>query len=184
MSGVEFLVPDFNPTPRDFEFLTVTGMINRLRQYTMDRKLSDLSIIASSLGCLVALHYARRFGDVKNLLLLAPVLSYSALPFPDELFAKWRKEGTVKVQHFGFKTELLLRYDFHRDGLAYSEQVTPPAPVRILHGKNDATIPIQNSRDYTAANATQVTLVELDSDHSLLDCMEDIARHAVSLMVS
>ena len=184
MSDVEFYAPDFNPTPRDFEFLTVTGMINRLRQYTLDHNPSNLSISASSLGCLVALHYAQRFGDVKKLLLLAPVLSYSALPFPDELFDQWKKEGSIKVPHFGFKTDLLLRYDFHRDGIAYSKQVPPPAPVRILHGKNDAMIPIQNSRDYTGDHPAQVTLVELDSDHSLLDCLDVIAGHAASFLVS
>lgn len=182
--GVEFLVPDFNPTPGDFEFLTLTGMINRLRQYILDRDLTNISISASSLGCLIALHYARRFGGVQKLLLLAPVLSYSALPFPAEMFDLWKKEGSIKVPHFGFKEDLPLRYDFHRDGLAYAEQVPPPAPVRILHGKNDATILIQNSREYAADYPGQVTLVELDSDHTLLDCLDIIGGHAASFMVS
>jgi pimeloyl-ACP methyl ester carboxylesterase len=182
--GVEFLVPDFNPTTRDFEFLTVTGMINRLRQYILDHNLGNISFSASSLGCLIALHYARRFGDVKSLLLLAPVLSYSALPFPAELFVQWEKEGSVKVPHFGFKEDLLLRYDFHRDGLAYSEQVPPPVPVRILHGKNDATIRIENSRGYAADYPDQVTLFELDSDHSLLDCLDVIGGHAAAFLLS
>ncbi|MGC2063745.1 MAG: YqiA/YcfP family alpha/beta fold hydrolase [Thermodesulfovibrionales bacterium] len=182
--GVEFLVPDFNPTPRDFEFMTVTGMINRLRQYILDRNLNNISISASSLGCLLALHYARIFGEVKKLLLLAPVLSYSALPFPEELFVQWEKEGSIKVPHFGFKEDLPLRYDFHRDGLAYSERVSPPAPVRILHGKNDVTISIQNSRDYAADYPDQVTLVEFDSDHALLDCLDAIGGHAASFLVS
>ena len=82
----EFMVPDFNPTPKDFEFLTVTGMLNRLRQYIVDHDIDQMNIIASSLGGLVALHYAARFGKVKRLLLLDPVLSYGALPFPDEMF--------------------------------------------------------------------------------------------------
>lgn len=182
--GIEFLVPDFNPTRGDFEFLTVTGMINRLRQYILDRDLGNVSISASSLGCLVALHYARRFGGVKNLLLLAPVLSYSALPFPDELFALWEKEGSIEVPHFGFKEDLVLRYDFHRDGLAFAEQIPPPVPLTILHGKNDATIRIQNSREYTAAYPDRVALVELDSDHALLDCLDVIGAYAASFLVS
>ncbi|MBA4373327.1 MAG: esterase [Thermodesulfovibrio sp.] len=182
--GVEFLVPDFNPTPTDFEFLTVTGMINRLRQYILDRDLGSISISASSLGSLVALHYARRFGGVKKLLLLAPVLSYSSLPFPDELFTAWEKEGSIKVPHFGFKEELALRYDFHRDGISYAAPGSSPAPVRILHGINDATIKIQSSRDYAAAYPDQVTLFELDSDHALLDCLEVIGDHASDFLVS
>jgi pimeloyl-ACP methyl ester carboxylesterase len=181
--GVVFLAPDFNPTTRDFEFLTVTGMINRLRQYILDRDLADISISASSLGSLIALQYACRFGGVKRLLLLAPVLSYRALPFPDALFAGWEAEGSITVPHFGFKEDLPLRYDFHRDGLGYAEPLSPPVPVRILHGKNDATIGIQNSRDYAAAHPDQVTLVELDSDHALLDCLDTIGEHAASFLV-
>jgi len=184
MGSIEFLVPDFNPTPRDFEFLTVTGMINRLRQYILDRRLNSFSISASSLGCLVALHYARRFGNVNKLLLLAPVLSYSAFSFPEELFVQWKEERAVKVPHFGFKADLPLRYDFHQDGLAYGEPVPPPAPVRILHGINDATIPIQHSRDYAAANPDRVGLIELDSDHALSDSLDVIAAHAASFLVA
>lgn len=181
--GVEFLSMDFNPTRGDFEFLTVTGMINRLRQYILDRELGNVNISASSLGCLVALHYARRFGGVRNLLLLAPVLSYRALPFPDELFSLWEREGSITVPHFGFKEDLLLRYDFHRDGLAYAEQIPPPVPLMIMHGKDDATIRIQNSREYAAAYPDRVALVELDSDHALLDCLDVIGRHAASFLV-
>ncbi|TAN41618.1 MAG: esterase [Nitrospirae bacterium] len=183
-SDVEFLTPDFNPTPRDFEFLTVTGMINRLRQYILDRNLSTISISASSLGCLVALHYARRFGGVNKLLLLAPVLSFSSLSFPEESLAKWKQEGAVTIPHYGFKADLRLRYDFCQDGLAYLEQVPPPALMRILHGKNDATIPIQNSRDYAAAHPGLVTLTEPDSDHALLDCLDLIAGQSASFLLA
>ncbi|MHB8881869.1 MAG: YqiA/YcfP family alpha/beta fold hydrolase [Thermodesulfovibrionales bacterium] len=182
MSGVEFLTPDFNPTPRDFEFLTVTGMINRLRQYILDRSIGNVSISASSLGCLVALHYARRFGGVKKLLLLAPVLSFSALSFPQDSLAQWKRDGTITIPHYGFKADLRLRYDFCQDGLAYLEQVPPPALMRILHGKNDATIPIQNSRDYAAAHPHAVSLTELDSDHALLNCLDVIAEQADSFL--
>ena len=33
---VEFHAIDFNPTPKDFEYVTTTGRINRLRQYVLD----------------------------------------------------------------------------------------------------------------------------------------------------
>ena len=41
---VEFHTIDFNPTPRDFEYMTVTGMINRLRQYVLDHRLENISL--------------------------------------------------------------------------------------------------------------------------------------------
>ena len=59
---VGFHAVDFNPTPKDFEYVTTTGLINRLRQYVLDRHLENIRIIGSSYGGLIALHYAHRFG--------------------------------------------------------------------------------------------------------------------------
>jgi pimeloyl-ACP methyl ester carboxylesterase len=73
---VEFHIVDFNPTPKDFEYVTTTGLINRLRQYVLDHHLENNSIIGSSYGELVALHYAHRFGGVEKMLLLAPGLTW------------------------------------------------------------------------------------------------------------
>src|SRR6056297_815950 len=50
LPNIDFTIFDFNPTPRDFEYLTITGMINRLRQYILDRKSDRVTLIASSLG--------------------------------------------------------------------------------------------------------------------------------------
>jgi predicted esterase YcpF (UPF0227 family) len=33
----DFHAIELNPTPRDFEYMTVTGQINRLRQYVLDQ---------------------------------------------------------------------------------------------------------------------------------------------------
>jgi pimeloyl-ACP methyl ester carboxylesterase len=35
-----------------------------VRQYILDRELTDVSLIGSSMGGLVGLNYAHRFGDV------------------------------------------------------------------------------------------------------------------------
>jgi uncharacterized protein len=180
--GVRFLVPDFNPTPEDFEYLTVTGMINRLRQYVIDHDTGVVDLVASSLGALVALHYAARFGGVGRLLLLAPVLSYSSLPFPGEMLRQWERDGSTEFLHYGFPGRVPLRYDFHIDGLRYSGQIPPPAPVQILHGRSDEVIPIKNSRDYASQYPEMVGLTELDSDHALLDRTETIWEHVSSLL--
>ena len=181
--GVRFLVPDFNPTPRDFEYLTVTGMLNRLRQYVFDYEANNLDLVASSLGALVALHYARRFGGVNSLLLLAPLLSYGSLPLSGETIKKWEIDRSTGISHYGFPGKIPLRYDFHIDGLRYAGEIPPPANVLILHGRSDEIIPIDKSRDYAARHGDMVRLRELDSDHGLLDHLEAIWEE-VSSMVS
>jgi len=41
-SDVTLLALEFSPTPADFEYLTITGMINRLRQYILDHALTEV----------------------------------------------------------------------------------------------------------------------------------------------
>jgi pimeloyl-ACP methyl ester carboxylesterase len=164
---VDFHAFDFNPTPTDFEYMTITGMINRLRQYLVDRPQERLVLVGSSMGALVGLNYAHRFDGVSRLLLLAPALSY----FGDAGHAD------TKVFHFAFNTEILLRADFGRDGVLYAQPVPPPAPLTIIHGRHDDVVPIANSRRYAAQYPDQVQLVDVDSGHRLSDQMDLIWEH-------
>jgi len=160
--GVQFHAIDFNPTPRDFEYTTITGMINRLRQYLLDRDLRRVFIVGSSMGALVGLNYAHRFGGVSRMLLLAPALSYLGFEPVDRVF------------HYAFNRELPLRDDFYVDGALYAEPVPPPVPVTIIHGRNDDVIPIAHSRHYAALYPEKVELIEVDSDHQVNDQLDFI----------
>jgi pimeloyl-ACP methyl ester carboxylesterase len=166
---VHFHALDFNPAPTDFEYMTVTGLVNRLRQYVLDHDLGDVSLIGSSMGSLVALHYAHRFGGINRMLLLAPALSYGMNEADPEHLQRWQEVGTVPVLHYAFEREVGLRFGFHVDGLQYLSPVVPPAPTTIIHGRSDDVIPIENSRRYATRFPHQVQLVEVDSDHRLND---------------
>jgi hypothetical protein len=48
-------------------------------------------------------------------------------------------------------------------------------PTLILHGKNDEVIPIDASRKY-ACLRPWVELIELDSDHGLIDVLDAIEQ--------
>jgi hypothetical protein len=165
---IDFYAIDFNPTPRDFEFMTVTGMINRLRQFILDRQLEDVRLVGSSMGALVALNYAHRFDGVENLLLLAPALSYrfgaarTANP-------QWEEAGVGPVFHYAFGGDVPLRFDFELDGKQYENAVAPSVPTVIVHGRSDTILPISKSRTYAAAYPQQVRLIEVESDHRLND---------------
>ena len=180
---VTFHAFEFSPTPRDFEHMTITGLINRLRQYLLDHSHSKISFIGSSLGALVGLHYTHRIGGVERMLLLAPALTYLSGKYTEAELQQWQREGTIDVAHYAFEKEVPLRYDYHLDGLRYLQPVPPPAPTMIIHGRNDEVVPIENSRRYVARYPSQIQLVEVDSDHRLNDQLDLIWQHARSFLL-
>ena len=180
---VEFHAIDFNPTPTDFEYVTTTGRINRLRQYTLDHHLGNVSIIGSSYGGLIALHYAHRFGGVEKMLLLAPGLTWLSGGLSDKQLEQWEKAGAAPVSHSAFGKEVPIRYDLQVDGLRYLEPVPPASPVIIIHGHNDKTVPIEPSRAYAAEFPDSVRLIEVDADHDLNGHLEFIWEYVQSFLL-
>ncbi len=164
---VDYDAVDFNPTPRDFQYVTTTDLIGRLRQYVLDHHLDRLSFIASSYGGLIALHYAHRFGGVDKMLLLAPGVIWLSGRLSDDELAQWERAGAVPIYHPAFQQKVSVRYDLQVDGLRYLTPVPPAAPALIIHGTRDRTVPVEHSRQYASDFAGRVRLVEVDADHDL-----------------
>jgi pimeloyl-ACP methyl ester carboxylesterase len=179
-----FRAVEFNPTPQDFEFMTVTGLINRLRQFLLDHPPSSLRLIGSSLGALTGIHYADRFGGVERLLLLAPALAFRGMGLTEEEVAHWREHGTRTFMHYALEAEIPLRFAYYRDGLEYQRVVRPPCPMRIIHGRQDEIVPIEHSRQYAARFPDLVELIEVDSGHRLADQMALIWAQVESFLVA
>ena len=169
-----FHAVDFNPTPQDFEYMTVTGQINRLRQIILDQQWERVGLVGSSLGGQVALNYAHRYGGVEWLLLLAPALHYAADRHQPEELAAWEADESRQIWHDAFGREVPLQFDFHLDRLTYTNPPPPPVPTVIIHGINDDVVSISGSRSYTAAYLELVTLIEVEADHRLGDQLETI----------
>ncbi|MEZ4656644.1 MAG: alpha/beta hydrolase [Caldilineaceae bacterium] len=169
-SHIDFHAIDFNPTHKDFQYHTITGMIDRLRQYIIERNFAEVSLIGISQGANVALNYAHRYGDVKRLLLLAPELFYDSYS-TEEALQEWVERVNAQVFHYGFKESTLLNYGHHQDGLRYVNPPAPPAPMTLIHGVDDPAIPIERSRNYAVQYPDNVDLIEVESDHFLNDQM-------------
>ncbi|MBK8989560.1 MAG: hypothetical protein IPM39_26465 [Chloroflexi bacterium] len=167
--GVTFHALDFSPTPADFAYLTVTGMMNRLRQYILDRDLTTFALIGSSMGGLVALNYAARFPGAARLLLLSPALTYLTGERVGLPLAEWQAKGVGEVFHYGFNRPVSLRYDLEIDGRFYHTPPPPPAPITILHGTQDEVVPVTASREYAARYPEQVRLIEVEAEHDIND---------------
>ncbi len=180
---VEFHAVDFNPTPKDFEYMTTTGLINRLRQYVLDQHLGEVSIIGSSYGGLIGLRYAHRFGGVERMLLLAPALSWLSWELSEKELEQWEKTGARPVLHYAFEEELPLRYDFHVDSICYLEPIPPTTPIAIIHGRNDDVVPVDHSREYAANFPGSVQLIEVNADHDLNDHLEFVWGYVQSFLL-
>ena len=181
VDSADFYAIDFNPTPKDFQYHTISGMIDRLRQFILLNDCETVCLIGISQGANVALNYAARYGGVEKLLLLAPELFYDPY-ISDEELAEWEELVSAPVFHYGFQKEIPLHIAHHRDGMRYLDAPEPPCPITLIHGRKDSAIPIERSEAYAGRFDDKVTLVEVDDDHSLRDHLSLISENAVLLI--
>lgn len=183
LAQIDYHAINFTPTPRDFEYVTTTGLVNRLRQYVLDYDLKAVGIIGSSYGGLVAIHYTYRFGDVEWMLLLAPGLRWLSGGLSEEQLEAWKTADAAPVYHEEFQREVPVRYDLQVDGMNYSEPIPPVAPTKIIHGKRDTTVPIEDSRAYAAKYPDKVQLSEVEADHDLNNHLDYVWEHVQSFLL-
>ncbi|MEM9265102.1 MAG: YqiA/YcfP family alpha/beta fold hydrolase [Cyanobacteria bacterium P01_F01_bin.13] len=157
----------------DFEHLTLTHQINQVTQTLQ----APTTLIGSSLGGLVATWVAQQSAQVERLILLAPAfqfLSQWLKRLGVEQLDHWEATGWLSVYHYGLQSQQRLHYEFLTDAQRYPDrQLKKSIPTLILHGHHDEVIPLNASRLYTQ-HRPWVTLEPLDTDHSMIDAMEDI----------
>jgi hypothetical protein len=184
VENVDFRAFAFTPNPIDFECMTITGMVNRLRQYVLDNDLTPFFLVGSSFGALVGMNYADRFGGISGSLLLAPALSYSTMAEDEDERKRWREEGVIEVFHYAWDMTLPLRYELEVDGRFYENPPPPSSPVTIVHGKADEVVPAEESRRYAAQYPEMVDLIEVEAGHNLNNHLDFIGQLAEELAVN
>ena len=172
LPDVTFHAFAFSPEPIDFEHLTITGMINRLRQYILANGLTDVGLIGSSLGGLVALNYADMYGGVERLLLLSPALIYHSKERVGLPIEQWRENGIGELFHYGFNKTVKLRATLDINGRLFQTAPAPPVPIHIIHGTQDAVVPVEDSRQYVARYPQQTALTEVQAGHTIDDHLD------------
>ncbi|MGG6268346.1 YqiA/YcfP family alpha/beta fold hydrolase [Leptolyngbya sp. AN03gr2] len=160
-------IPDLNQN--DFQHLTLTRQIQQVTNLLQEE---PVTLIGSSFGGLTAAWIAQECQNVDRIILLAPAFNYLNhwLPTiaPSEL-EKWRSGKPILIYHYGKGKPLPLDYEIVADLAKYDETKLQRAnPTLILHGIRDETISIEESRSY-ARSRSWVELIELESDHSLVD---------------
>jgi uncharacterized protein len=157
----------------DFSRLTITGQLR-----VVDAAVSGQPaiLIGSSLGGYLAALYAARHSNIQKLVLLAPAFQFQSRwsqRYSAEELAGWKQNGTALVFHYGFQRELPVGYQLMEDSALYEDEPEFAQPALILHGQEDAVVPVGISAGYAARHAN-VTLRVVDSDHALTDVLEDL----------
>jgi predicted esterase YcpF (UPF0227 family) len=153
----------------DFSTLTFSRQLSQVQTYFSSK---PLTLIGSSFGGLTATWLAQQCPLVNRLILLAPAfdfLTHLTSFLGEQNLNQWQQAGYFPFYHYGEKQHINLHYGFITDLINYDQaQLQRPISTLIIHGKHDDVIPIQSSRDYSQTR-DYVQLIEVDSDHSLID---------------
>jgi hypothetical protein len=163
----------------DFEHLTISGQLAVVEKLLQGEA---ACLIGSSMGGYLAALYASRHPETDRLVLMAP-----AFNFPGRWVARadhdgrWSGTGWLEVFHYGEKRQRRLHYGLIEDARRYPPAPDFDQPCLILHGTNDDTVPVTESRDF-AARHPGALLRELDSDHELANVLETVTAAGMDFL--
>jgi pimeloyl-ACP methyl ester carboxylesterase len=189
--GLTVEAPDLNAP--DFETLTMTRMIEQVRQLLAAGPAEPVTLVGSSLGALVALFAAEALvGDrhpraPDSLVLMAPAVDLVhglTELFGPEGLAEWERTGRYDVFHYGDGAMRTLGWSFFADARGYDPwAVATPLPTLVLQGTRDELVDADRVRRWAAGRST-VTLRTFDDGHQLLaslDAMWDEMRRFLTV---
>ncbi|MDX2244177.1 MAG: YqiA/YcfP family alpha/beta fold hydrolase [Leptolyngbyaceae cyanobacterium bins.302] len=172
--NIPLTIPDLNQG--DFTHLTLTRQLQQV-DTEFPAEPTAVTLIGSSFGGLTAAWLAQTHPQVERLVLLAPAFGFLSHWMPRlgyEQMQQWKSEGFLPVYHYGEEKMLPISYGFAEDAAQYREsEIQRPVPTLIVHGTKDEVIPLQSSVEF-ASTRPWVTLMQLESDHSLQDVKEPI----------
>lgn len=168
--GIPLETPDLNEP--DFSTLTVSRMVKQVTD-AVDRHptATDIVLIGSSLGALVAVQVARQRPDrIHRVILLAPALEFGGKAPPalgDRDLDQWRTTGRTNVFHYGYGRMLPVGFELYADACTYDcSDVRLSMPIQIFQGRND-TVVAPESVERWAATRPIAELHMVDDDHQL-----------------
>jgi predicted esterase YcpF (UPF0227 family) len=169
--GVELLTPDL--TGGEFVRLTLTRQLDAIHRAAGQ---DEVSLIGSSMGGYLAALFAARSERVRRLALLAPAFhfaSHYAANLGEEKMAQWKEQGYLEVFHYATGKPEPLSWSLMEDARFFEPEPRVTQPCLILHGVHDDVVPVSSSRAF-AQGRDNVQLVEYDSNHELMNVVEDL----------
>jgi len=175
--NISLEIPDL--AEGDFTHLTISGQLQVIEKLLSN---APCRIIGSSMGGYLASLYAASHPEVERLVLLAP-----AFGFPtrwrqmqgSKAIDRWRESGWLEVFHYGDRAVRPLHYGLLEDAEKYPGFPDANQPALIFHGRNDSVVSIDLSRTFSASHGN-ADLHEMESDHELLNVLDEITSQAVA----
>jgi pimeloyl-ACP methyl ester carboxylesterase len=153
----------------DFEHLTISGQLALIEGLLHGE---PARLIGSSMGGYLASLYASRHPEVSRLVLLAPAFGF---------IPRWQGKTSLEVFHHGTGTIRRVHEGLIADALQYPATPDFNQPALIFHGLHDDIVPIHYSRSF-AATHPNAQLIEMESDHGLLDVLEKLVADALPFL--
>jgi hypothetical protein len=178
--GVPLTVPDLEAG--DFKHLTISRQLQVIEKTLNSSPGTTFALIGSSMGGYLAALTAQIRPDVKAAYLMCPGFNFIKRWRSAALSGEIHKEGEtelIRVFNYRYNKTMELDLGIFKDaekweGIKYDK----PVPTRIVHGINDETVDIAESRNFTQ-NHPWATLEELNSDHGLLSHLEWIIEDCI-----
>lgn len=177
-AGAPVEVPDLNED--DFEHLTVTRALTRIRRCLADRTL----IMGSSLGGYLAALLASQDSRVQALVLMAPAFDFAGrlqTRYGEATLEQWKKDGQTLVDHYGYGTPRPIGYALYEDALTHPPRPPLKVPTYVLQGEHDDVVPADMVRQVLQTAGPHVTLNVVDDDHTLVNHAKDAEKAALRL---
>ena len=159
----------------DFEHLTISGQLGVLERLIGGE---PVRLTGSSMGGYLAALYASKYRNVERVVMMAP-----AFGFAQRWKGKVVEGADLEVFHYGDKVNRRVHYGLIADSLQFPANPDFTQPGLIFHGVHDDVVPIEYSRTF-AAGHPGVRLVELESDHELLDVLPRITHEAIDFLTA
>ena len=182
--GVDLIVPDL--AAGDFRGLTITGQLRVIESVINSGPADEpFQLIGSSLGGYLAALWAARCPKIQRVVLFAPAFGFarrwSDRLGPEEM-AAWRRTGTLRIPHYGMRTDADLGYQLIEDGAKYEQYPDVRQPTLIFHGDRDDIVPVELSRQFVL-NHANARLVVLHSGHELTDVLDVLWQGASTFLL-
>jgi pimeloyl-ACP methyl ester carboxylesterase len=177
--SIELTIPGLDEG--DFSHLTVSLQLTLLENILQGR---PVYLIGSSMGGYLASLYAARHPEVLRVVLLAPAFDFASRweqQWPDA--PNGGKVPEIEVFHYADQTTRTVGYGLIEDALRYPAFPDFSQPALIFHGRADDVVPILLARTF-AASHPNARLVELNSDHELIDALPAIEASAIPFLLN